>query len=315
MTSPIGDSTLGKSETARPTMWRTRVAVVSSEVRAVITCRPSRKTVARSHSSKTSSSRWLTNSTATPRSRVWRTMAKSRSTSWAESDAVGSSRTSTRASNESALAISISCWSAIERPRTSAPGSIRTPRPGEDGRGRAAHRAPVHRREAAAGRVAHEDVLGDGQVREEARLLVDDGDAQRSGVGGPVQLRRRPVEEDRAGVGLVDAGQDLDQRALAGAVLADERVDLAGSSSSETLSSACVAAKRFETPLSATPGCGSGSGRGTGRGRHRDRALPRGLARPADVVPPASGADVDAPIGRASTICRRRASSATTAVS
>ena len=31
-----------------------------------------------------------------------------------------------------------------------------------------------------------------------------------------------------AGVGLVVAGEDLDQRRLAGAVLADERVDLAG---------------------------------------------------------------------------------------
>ena len=37
---------------------------------AVTTCLPSRRTVARSHSSNTSSRRWLTNRTATPRSRV-----------------------------------------------------------------------------------------------------------------------------------------------------------------------------------------------------------------------------------------------------
>ena len=47
----------------------------------------------------------------------------SRSTSWADSDAVGSSRISTRASTDSDLAISISCWSAMDRPRTGAPTS------------------------------------------------------------------------------------------------------------------------------------------------------------------------------------------------
>ncbi len=107
-------------------MYRTRSAAVSSDVGAVITWRPSRRTVARPHSSNTSSRRWLTNRTATPRSRVWRTMANSRSTSCAESDAVGSSRMRTRASIESALAISISCWSAIERPRTIAEESMLT---------------------------------------------------------------------------------------------------------------------------------------------------------------------------------------------
>jgi hypothetical protein len=80
-----------------------RSAVVSRLVSVVITWRPSRKTVARSHRSKTSSSRWLTKRTATPRARRPRTMTVRRSTSWAESDAVGSSRMSTRASTESAL--------------------------------------------------------------------------------------------------------------------------------------------------------------------------------------------------------------------
>ena len=36
-TSPIGVSTFGKSETVRPTMWRTRSAVVSSLVAVVMT--------------------------------------------------------------------------------------------------------------------------------------------------------------------------------------------------------------------------------------------------------------------------------------
>ena len=49
---------------------------------------------------------------------------------------------------------------------------------------------------------------------------------------------------DLAGVRLLDAGHDLDQRRLAGAVLAEQRVDLAaGTASSETSSSAWVAAE------------------------------------------------------------------------
>ena len=158
-----------------------------------------------------------------------RTIVNSRSTSWADSEAVGSSRIRTRASSDSALAISMSCWSAIDRPRTSADGSIRTSSPSKIAGGLAAHRPPVDGPKRPGRRVAHEDVLGDRQVREQPRLLVDDGDPELAGVG-------RPAEDDRARrrarpmpvSGLVDAGQDLDERALAGAVLADERVDLAG---------------------------------------------------------------------------------------
>ena len=97
--------------------------------------------------------------------------------------------------------------------------------------GSASRRAPVEDPEPSRRGVADEDVLGDGQVREESRLLVDDRDTERPGVGGPVDLRRLPVQKDRPAVGLVDAGQDLDQRALAGTVLADQGVDLAGQES------------------------------------------------------------------------------------
>ena len=38
---------------------------------------------------------------------------------------------------------------------------------------------------------------------------------------------RTPREQDLAGIGLVHAGKDLDQRRLAGAVLAEKRMDLA----------------------------------------------------------------------------------------
>ena len=76
--------------------------------------------------------------------------------------------------------------------------------------------------------MAEEHVLGDGQVREQARLLVDDRDPDRPCLRRATDLDRLAVEEDRPAVGLVDPGQDLDQGALAGAVLADEGVDLAG---------------------------------------------------------------------------------------
>ena len=56
---------------------------------------------------------------ATSRSRSARTIAKRRSTSGSESAAVGSSMISTFALSDSAFAISTTCWSAIDKPRTS----------------------------------------------------------------------------------------------------------------------------------------------------------------------------------------------------
>ena len=50
---------------------------------------------------------------------------------------------------------------------------------------------------------------------------------RRAAPPGPSMVTGGAVEADLAGVGLVDAGKDLHQRGLAGAVLADERDDLA----------------------------------------------------------------------------------------
>ena len=88
---------------------------------------PSRITVIRWHRAKTSSNRCEMNSTAAPASRSDRATLNSRSTSTPDSAAVGSSMTSTRASNDSALAISTSCWSAMDSPRAGRSGSSRTP--------------------------------------------------------------------------------------------------------------------------------------------------------------------------------------------
>ena len=59
-------------------------------------------------------------------------------------------------------------------------------------------------------------------------MLVDHRDAVALGVGGAADRDLRAVDQDAAAVGLMDAAQDLDQRALAGAVLAGERMHAPG---------------------------------------------------------------------------------------
>ena len=73
-----------------------------------------------------------------------------------------------------------------------------------------------------------EDVLLDREVRHEIELLIDDGDAEVLRLAGAVEDDRLAVEDDLAAVRLVDPGEDLHQRALAGAVLPDEPEDFAG---------------------------------------------------------------------------------------
>ena len=67
------------------------------------------------------------NSTAAPDARSVRTTSNSRVTSAADSAAVGSSITMILASSDRALAISMICWSAMDRPRQIRPGSSITP--------------------------------------------------------------------------------------------------------------------------------------------------------------------------------------------
>ena len=72
---------------------------------------------------------------------------------------------------------------------------------------------------------ADEDVLGDGQLGEELRLLVDGLDAVGHRLLGGGEVHRGALEGHRPRVGRLGAGDDLDQRRLAGAVLADDGVD------------------------------------------------------------------------------------------
>ena len=57
---------------------------------------------------------------------------------------------------------------------------------------------------------------------------MDRRDAGRLCGFGRVELHRPPLDQDLPAVGLVDAGQDLDQGRLAGAVLADQGGHAAG---------------------------------------------------------------------------------------
>ena len=70
----------------------------------------------------------------------------------------------------------------------------------------------------------------------------------------PGGLVRSAVEAHLAGVGLVHAEHQVAQRRLAGAVFAQQAVDLAGAMSSETSSSACRLPKRLLSPRSDSSG-------------------------------------------------------------
>ena len=76
--------------------------------------------------------------------------------------------------------------------------------------------------------VAEPDIVEHGKRGREAELLRDESDAESLRVLRVVDDRRHAVDRDRPGIGRVHAGNDLDQRALACAVLAADRADLAG---------------------------------------------------------------------------------------
>ena len=85
---------------------------------------------------------------------------------------------------------------------------------------------PVEQAEAAL-LAAEEDVLGHRAVGHQVDLLVDRADAGRLRLLRRGELDGLAVEQDLAGILPVIAGQDLDQGRLAGAVLADQRMNLA----------------------------------------------------------------------------------------
>ena len=75
---------------------------------------------------------------------------------------------------------------------------------------------------------AEHDVLGDREDRDQHEVLVDHADAGADRVAGAAELDRLAVDEDLALVRPVEAGEDVHQGGLAGAVLAEQAEDLAG---------------------------------------------------------------------------------------
>ncbi len=80
--------------------------------------------------------------------------------------------------------------------------------------------------EAHAGGAAEDDVLGDAHRLHQAEVLGDHADAGRDGVARGVDPDGGAVDLDAAGVRAGEPVQDAHQRRLAGAVLAEQSVDL-----------------------------------------------------------------------------------------
>ena len=78
------------------------------------------------------------------------------------------------------------------------------------------------------GFAAEEEVAVDRQHRDDRQVLVDGGNAAIEGVARRAEGDRLAVQADFSGVGREHAGEDLDQRRLAGAVVAEQAGHLAG---------------------------------------------------------------------------------------
>ena len=165
---------------------------------------------------------------AVPSSRSRRKVANRRSTSGGESAEVGSSRMMMRAPENSTRAISISCCRPIGRSPSRASGSTSMPNLASCSPRFARHAPPLHEAEAIGRLRAEKDVLGHRQIGRDAELLMDHGDAGRARVARRAEAGLPAVEHEAAREFRMHAGDDLHQRALAGAVLADETMDLAG---------------------------------------------------------------------------------------
>lgn len=101
---------------------------------------------------------------------------------------------------------------------------------------------------------AHSEVLEHGRIFDETEVLVDEGKSQLGGFPH-LQRKRQFLAADRehhflVRIGLVEASQDLDQRGLAGAVLAYEPVDLSGQDLDVEVVKHRTAAERLRDVLS-----------------------------------------------------------------
>ena len=156
-----------------------------------------------------------------------RTRSNSHSTSRSTSDDVGSSRNRISGSFSAARTISTICRCASEMSSTSSPGSIcASPSRAKIASASRANPAALDEAQRAARLASDEQVLRDRHRGEQGQLLEDRPSAQRVRVLRAPEFDRPALDTNGALVGPKPAAEDLDQRRLAGAVLADERVHL-----------------------------------------------------------------------------------------
>ena len=187
-----------------PSMFSISVRRSIAWISCVATRWPSRSTVTRSQSSKTSSSRWETKMTLLPCATRSRIALNTRSISGLLSVAVGSSRMSRRASRTRRRAISTSCRSPIESDSTARPElDVAKAELVENAAcvlGEAA--APVDERHVEP---SEKDVVLDAQLGHEAQLLVHERDAVCLRVMWVPERDLLAVEADHAFVRLARA--------------------------------------------------------------------------------------------------------------
>ena len=165
---------------------------------------------------------------AVPLARRSCSTAKRRSASLEPRLAVGSSSTSSRAFIERARAIATNCCCAGDNRLTTVRGEICAPMRASCCSVSASMRRRSTRRSGPAHRGSRpeEDVAGDVQRLDDLALLMDDADAETSRIRRSMHRHWHTLERDGARVSLMDASENLHQRRLARAVLADETDDL-----------------------------------------------------------------------------------------
>ena len=210
-----------------PVINRTSSDAGASPRRRVATVSPERITVTRSPISSTSSIRCEMKIVLVPSSARRRTMANSRSRVATSSADVASSRTRTRGRRMRARAMQHACRSLRDSSSTGRPRSGSDPVSSPSSPRRARPAPPSTRRPGAAGRSRATGCRGSTAA---GRRALPGRRRRSRGRAPPGESRSRPASVlplDRAAVGAVDAGEHLDDGALARSVLAHDRVHLA----------------------------------------------------------------------------------------
>ena len=226
--APASSGGGGVSATSRPVMWRVSEAASNSSAGPSATLRPLRSTTTCSQTSSTSASLWLTKSTATPSALSRRMISRSTRTSRSVRAVVGSSMMMSRASEASARQMATSClWATdsvstrasrgivdADALRASAPPAPRT-------RPRSTSRRPAWSSEA---KPMFSATVRFGKSEKSWKITMIPAAADCRGVS---RSKRSPATVIAADVRLLGAGEDLDERRLAAAVLAGEAHGLA----------------------------------------------------------------------------------------